>query len=78
MVARGALVISSPVVNLLLDKNQMIKGVIFCVIFLVVQLIGLNYVDNRLNSSPKEARQVVTTTPAINREEKEKKDSRLS
>ncbi|WP_158025853.1 hypothetical protein [Salinicola socius] len=56
----------------------MIKGVIFCVIFLVVQLIGLNYVDNRLNSSPKEARQVVTTTPAINREEKEKKDSRLS
>lgn len=58
----------------------MIKGVIFCVLFLVVQLVGLSYVDHRLNSSPKEARQVVTTTPAVNREEKEKekKDSRLS
>lgn len=56
----------------------MIKGVIFCVCFLVVQLMVLSHIDNRLNSSPKEARQVVTTTPAVNREEKEKKDSRLS
>ncbi len=56
----------------------MIKGVIFCVCFLVVQLMVLSHIDNRLSPSSKDARQVVTTTPAVNREKKDEKDARPS
>ncbi|MFM9270160.1 hypothetical protein ACJ7V3_07840 [Halomonas elongata] len=50
---------------------KMIKGIVICFAFLVVQLLLLNQIDNRLNAASRDVRQASSVTHVAQREGKE-------
>ncbi|SJK83835.1 uncharacterized protein HELO_3279A [Halomonas elongata DSM 2581] len=49
----------------------MIKGIVICFAFLVVQLLVLGQIDNRLNSASRDVRQASSVTHVTQREGRE-------